>query len=683
MTKLIRKYNKILLVVLGSFLMVAFLFSGVPSFLQGSPGRTVEGTLAGKKVRAEQLGEAAREFGFLADMVPADVEQLNVEGVTHWFLLSHEAKAQGLVGTPLDGDAWLDEVASSQVPAFALQQAIRDFASQGSGLDERTIMNALRNNPQLQQQFAQSWLTKPENREQVDNLPSTLAANLRRNRDQLASRAGLSVDQANSALAAMRGVSRLVQSAELSNRFSDKRFQLTLQREQDAVLADVLTIPASALPIDAQPTPELLSQLFEQGKDKEPNRATGEFGYRQPNRVRLQWFVLSRAQLSAAIAIDGVQARTEYERNRAAYPGEYASERPRIEEALRGKILAEALATAEQTFRQRVRINTRTLTADGAIKKLTPEFVSQAPELGAYASAVVDALATNEKLTIAAPSVQSRTEWVRVDRLSTLPALGSASYSLAGRPLGFSQLIEQLHEFDAKSALGLQVGIPFDGALRTPEGDLAFFIVSEAKLASPAESQDEVREDLVRDARLVMAFEQLQAKAQEWKALATTSSLDDVAAKFSAGSLTGSTPTSSASVVRQQRFALGESTLMSGVGREPLRDAVIAAAEARGRLTPATQGERASRVVVTSLPAARAIAFAEIVGAAPTTLEDFRRIPSFGADNLARFERSSLRTVANASPTGEAQAPAAPASPFSFEALKQRLAWQPVTNESR
>ncbi len=674
MTKLIRKYNKVLLVVLGSFLMVAFLFSGVPSFMQGNPGRTVEGTLAGKKVRAEQLGESARQFGFLSDMMPSAIESLRVEGVTHWFLLSHEAQSQGLVGTPSDGDAWLDEVASNEIPAYAAMQRAREFAAQNSGLDERTIMGFLQGNPQLQQQFAQQWLTDPKNKAEVENLPATLSANMRRARDQFAGRAGLSVEQANTALAAMRGVSRLVQSAELSNRFSDKRFQFALQRDQDAVLADVLTIPASALPITAEPSPELLTQLFEAGKAKDPNPATGEFGYRQPNRVQLQWFVLSRAALSAALTVDGVQARMEYERNRAAYPGEYSAERPRIEEALRSRVLAEALATAEQTFRNRVRINTRTLQADGAIKKLTPDFTASAPPLSEYASAIADALATNEKLTIPAPSVQTRTDWLRVDRLNTLPALGTSSYSLAGKPITFSDLIAQLHDFDAKSALGLQVGIPFDGALRTPEGDLAFFIVTAARLASPAETLAEVREDVVRDAKLSMAFDSLQANAQEWKALAAANGLDDLAAKFSSGTLTDSTPATSASVQRQQRFAAGESTITSGLGKEPLRDAVLQSADARGRLTPATQGERASRVVLAVLPEARAIALAEIVGAAPITIEDFRRIPSFGGANLARFERSALRRTA----TADAPRP----SPFAFDSLKQRLAWVPAGEDA-
>lgn len=684
MVKLIRKYNKWLLVVLGSFLMVAFLFSSVPSFMQGDPRKQVQGTLAGTKVRAEQLGNAGRDFGFVSDFMPGLVENVGLEGATHWFLLAHEAKAQGLVGTPSDGEAWLDEVATAQIPSYAAEQKASELANNGSGLDIRTILNFINQNPQLRDQFAQQWLSDPKNKAAVDNLPAQLAANVRQNRTLLANRAGISVEEANATLATLRGVMRLVESADQSNRFSDKRFQYTLQRDQDAVLADVVSIPPTALTISQEPTLALLDELFAKGKDKEPSPTTGEFGYRQPNRVQLAWFTLSRSAVEAAIKLDSVKVRIEYERDRATYPGDFAAERPRIEQALRTKNLTDALATAEQAFRTRVRINTRALAGDNAIKTLTPEWRASAPALDEYAKAVVEAIATSDKVNIPAPTVQTRTTWARIDRTSELDGIGSASLTQAGRPLSFAQVIEQLHEFDAKSPLGLQVGVPFEAALRAPNGDLIFFVVTDAKLASPAETLAEVREDVVRDAKLVMAFEQLQAKASEWQTLAATSGLDEFVAKFNAGSLTAGTPPTTLSVQRQQRFAAGESTLAGGVGREPLRDAVLARANERGRLTAATEADRPQRTLVAALPVTRAVAIAQIVGDAPLTLEDFRSIPVQAGEVLARNERSRLMP-ASTQPTAQAgnRRPrgANPNSPFSFESLSKRLGWVPADGQ--
>lgn len=677
MIKLIRKYNKWLLVVLGSFLMVAFLVSSVPSFGQGDPTKRVEGTLGSSKVRMRDLGQAARHFNFLSGILPGAIDNLQVEGATHWFLLSHEARAQGLVGTATDGDAWLEEVATAMVPSAAVDEAITEL-EQSSGTRRSDILSILRNNPQVQQQLAQRWLSDPKNKDAAEAMPSRIAQSLRDGRARLAGEAGLSIDEANESLASLRGVMRLVQSAEMSNRFSDKRLQYTLQRDQDAVLADVVVFGPDAMTSDAQPPDALLTELFEAGKDKLPDATTGAFGYRQPNRVQLQWFVVSRAGVEAAIRLDSVQTRIEYEKNRATYPGEFAVERANIEQSLRARKLSDALATAEQSFRTRVRINSRSLAANGAIKTLTNDWKATAPGLNDYATAVTEALASNDKLSISAPQIQSRSTWVRVDRVSELAAIGNATLTQAGRPIAFSQVVAQLHEFDGKSALGLQVGVPFDAALRTQEGDLVFFVVTDAKLASAAETIDEVRSDVVANAKEVLAFEQLKTKSAEWATLASTSGLDELVTKFNAGSLTGTTPATSVTVQRQQRFAAGESTLTSGMGREPLRDAVLARANERGRLTAATDADRAGRTLTAQLPVTRSIAIAQIVGDAPVTIEAFRSIGSQMGEIMARNERSRIATASTGATSATTRRGGNADAPFSFESLSKRLKWKSV-----
>jgi hypothetical protein len=685
MTKLIRKYNKWLLAVLGSFLMVAFLVSSVPSFGQGGdPGKRVEATLGKTKVRARDLGNASRDFNFIASILPGAVENLNIESVPHWYLLAHEAKAQGLVGTATDGDAWLEEVANQMIPMVAARRAAEDFAKT-SGMSADNILRIVSQNQQLQQQFAQRWLSEPANREAAEALPAQILTDLRETRTILAGKSGLSVEEANSTLATLRGVMRLYNSAQSSNRFSDKRAQFTLQQEQDAVLADVVIIPPTALTITTEPTPALLSQLFEAGKDKQPDFATGTFGYTQPNRVQLQWFVVSRASFEASIRLDSVQTRIEFEKNRAKYPGEFATERPRIEQEIRTRKLNDALATAEQTFRTQVRVNTRSLPSDGATKVLPPDWRASAPALNDYAAKVAEAIGLNDKLSMSAPQIQSRSTWVRVDRLSELPVIGTASIMQAGKPMGLSELLANLREFDAKTLLELQVGVPYPSPLRTNEGDLVFFVVTDSKAASPAETLDEVRADVVADAKKVMAFDELKAKAQEWKALAAANGLDDFVAKFSAGSLTGSTPPESLSVQRQQRFAAGESTMTDGLGREPLRDSVLALANSRGRLVAATDADRAARTTVAELPATRSIAIAQIVGDSPVTLEDFRGYGAGIGQALARNERSKI-AEASATATASAAANARSAnanSPFSFESLSKRLGYKPVSENEK
>jgi hypothetical protein len=125
--------------------------------------------------------------------------------------------------------------------------------------------------------------------------------------------------------------------------------------------------------------------------------------------------------------------------------------------------------------------------------------------------------------------------------------------------------------------------------------------------------------------------------------------------------------------------------MTDGLGREPLRDSVLALANSRGRLVAATDADRAARTTVAELPATRSIAIAQIVGDSPVTLEDFRGYGAGIGQALARNERSKI-AEASATATASAAANARSAnanSPFSFESLSKRLGYKPVSENEK
>lgn len=98
MLKWFYKYNKILLVVLGSFLMVVFLLPGSNMF-RPTPSSVTVGTVDGETITQGDLHQAATEIDMLARQFPPLPESHPAHFPTdplHWLLLLREAERNGV-----------------------------------------------------------------------------------------------------------------------------------------------------------------------------------------------------------------------------------------------------------------------------------------------------------------------------------------------------------------------------------------------------------------------------------------------------------------------------------------------------------------------------------------------------------------------------------------------------------
>lgn len=661
MIKILRKYNKFILVFFGVFLMIAFL---VPSTGGGGGGRDkgeVVARLGEEKVYFRDWMLAEARFKALESFSPLVARGvLGVENGTHWFLLAHEAKAAGFVGGPEDGANWIPEL-----------------------VDEITVM-------QIRERFGQLAsfiLTNPAGSQIVLETQNAVAANLeqlRINAINNLARVGLGSQDFDQTLAEARGIFRMIQSFEQAPRFSSTRLLNQSSLRHDSAFVDLLLIPSSRLAAESpEPTEAELAAHFEKHREVQPGTGEYGFGYRQPPRVKIEYLTLDRPAILNSITLDPVEVNTFYRRNHPAkYPAEFGAERARVEQDMRDEQADRVLAEADRLIRLEVNRATRRLADDQGYKVLPENWTEQRPKFEQLAQSVVAGVRERLQLSIPLPEVTIKdSAWLRPSDLAGLPGIGRASFQVAGQPAPFHQAVFLVRELGIPNDWAMQVGVPFVDKLLVDQNRSRYYVtVTAVKPEGPAETIDEVRDDVVRDLKTLHAYNRLLAEADSLRALAIAEGLDTVAAKFSPPIPEGAEPTpeteplkpfSLVQVTREAVADRAQSAQLATANVPAFREAVMASAVSISPFDPPLRGSEArgdaaaNRVLTVPLPKTGVLAVAQIIANRPLTEEQFRASAEFDAQN---FRREAL--IAELSEVRE--------NPFSYRALRERLYYRPV-----
>ena len=660
MTKLLRKYNKWLLAVLGTFLMITFLVQGTSSIFAPDPTRTVLGTLDGEKVRVADTMRASHELEVLKDLTDGGLDRIGVDtrDEMQWLLLSREAEKRGLVSNEADGKAAIADIAETMLPRVIARQVIAENEQSNTGMSR-----LLRQYPQLLEQLVDGRMREMAANGQLDQVRDAIQTDLTNAREDVGARANLSLDEVDMALAKLRGVMRLLSSHNTAARLSDKRLVAMAQRDSARVLADLLVIPASsAADKTLEPTPEQIAARFEKYKATDPATSEGRVGYLQPDRVKIEWITLDRQVIADSVQLDPVEVNVHWQRNKSRYADTFEAARAAVEGDLREQRVQAILAEADRAYRAVVRAATRSLPTNAAgVRTLPADWESRRPTMETLADAMVAGVRNVLKHEVPRPAVSRRTDsWVRVPEAGSLPGLGFAVLQTGGRETAFTDLIAGVHELNPAAATGVQSGVPLESALVDGNGNRYYIIVTDAKKSSPAESIDEVRDRVVQDIRIDAALDRLAQRLPEWESRAAAVGLDALAEEVRRELPEGS-PTPQ--VQRMQPFTRTGTDPRRG---SAVRDAIIARADALGVLTPATPENARERTVAVADPTTRSVFVAQIVGAQPLTQERLRMAGNFEA--LTRV----MQEYRDAQP-----ADAGAEGPFSIQSLKERLNWKP------
>jgi hypothetical protein len=509
--KFFREYNKYILVVGGSILMVAFLIEPALNMIRPGGGVPTVGTLAGERITAEHQQQAAHELMILERIPLLGQMTYSENDPLRWFLMVHEARQMGL-------SASRDEV-EEMLRATGMDNQALGQLMQGTGATRGFIEQAVRH-----------WLMVQTYRElllgQSHTPVSTRAQNI-----MLAQQFGQQ---------GMIGFAQsLIMAAMGSQRVSDPLIQHFLQSQAATVAGQVVLISHEGyLDRVEPPTAQELQALFEEYREMLPGRSQPYgFGYRAPARVRLQWLTVPIDAVRDAVEIDEADALEFYQQNRQQFTTRspegdgtpqvrpYAEVRDRVIEQLRDeradRQAMQVIRAAQTLMREDDAV--RRLPVDGAYRALPADFSPMSMEQ------VAERVQQRHGVL---PEVRQTRDWRSIRELRELPGLGRAVL-VGRREVEFVPYVMSAREMEPARdnpliPLRLQVGIPSE-PLRSADGSYHVFRLTDAEPERSPASLDEVRDQVEADARRLAAFRLLLSEQPQWVQRARAEGIEPIA----------------------------------------------------------------------------------------------------------------------------------------------------------
>lgn len=649
MLKFIRKYNKILLVGFGVFLMIAFLLpSGIQQF-QGDPRDRVVAKLGSRSVtmRDMMLASAEREAGIelMQRTGQAQLAQMLGTNAEHWLLLSAAAERAGLVGRREDGRNFLFGM-SSGVAQSLWQMRLNQWFSEG-----------MQGETPSQEGLA----------EQADLYVRNVA-------QYAASKGNLSGEQMELLLAKLSGVARLFQTYATAAAVSEPAAKIAAKEALDTVEIEYVVVPGARLASEVpEPTSDDLQAHFETFREVAREEGDLGIGYVLGPRVRLEWLKIDRDNIRSAMYVSDIRAAAEYEANAAKYPGTPAEGVTAAANALRDLQTDAAVREAARLVRGEIRAKIDALGRQGGYRVVPDGW--KRPSMEEIAEDVYSALKAEGDKRMARwvlsdvferPSVVRRdASWLTMGELATLPGIGQGRSRVGTRDLTIAQLVSQAREIAGESDLGLQVGVPaIDFPVQDEAGNIYFFTILDARGTSPAESLDEVRDMAVQDFKSLAGYRRLEGMLPDLIDMGEDEGVQAVADSFPAS---GGVETGAALVV-QQGSVRRDGADDPIIDTEELRARVFELSSAIDPLRPVEEIPGVQRTFGLTLPKSRSVVVGRITRVVPTTNETFRR-------DVERYVVAPMLMDAHvaASEAG---------LPFDLGPLRKRMEYVPKAGES-
>lgn len=493
MFKFLRKYDKWILAVGGSLLMITFL---APQAIEGLSQYSAQTGASWAQVGAppttvtqgdaELLRRQTRLVNSLGQQHP--LNQLGVgTDPAHWYLLVREATAAGLIGGPSSGIDFANAIAQNSGENITGQMVIANLSRQ----------------------------------------------------------AGLGYAETVETLAEIRGVSELMAMVTSAGRFSDTRLRGTAARRSMGLGADVVVIDArtdKTLEIPAQDSAAIEKQ-FDEYRDVPSGEGDRGFGYRIPDRFSIEWLVVPKAEVRASLEnspeLGPIQLRKAFQRDPArfgvltsttAVPPRFEDRAEQVRTKVLDDLVEERLKAIAKFGDDRLQFPRRSLSRTGLHYDLPGDWATQRASMQTLADDIAnefdlpqpayrstgDDLVTSEDLADA-------------DRFGTL---NSASTELFGRArTATPQLVDALREFGGSDTIPVQSGIAFP-ALTDSAGDIVFARVVSSDPAHAPEDLSQVRAEVTADLESIVRFETLESRLKDIESQARTDGLRSVAKDY-------------------------------------------------------------------------------------------------------------------------------------------------------
>jgi hypothetical protein len=509
MLKFLRKYNKVLFGFFSVLLMVTWL---VPSAIQefsknSAASNAVWATVGnGEKITLTEQQKLTRQVKMIDVLQVPFSKELGINGNPgQWYLLVREAKQAGLVGGPSEGKELLSKIAGDQ-------------AKPGEAMSQQSAILL----------------------------------------GELCRAGGSQPPMVYETLAELSGVARMLSLTGSAPRLSEARLKSDAQNALTGLSADVVVISADMpLPInDPQPTPEQVEKLVKENADKEPGKGSHGMGYRQSEKVQLEWFVIPAQQVRDQMANDprlsNVELRKAFLRNPTYFGAKIGEVDPNFDDfkdqvrtKLLNQITASRMDEMVKFIADQAQLSTRALPKDGIYAKLPTDW-QNLPGLPALAADMA------KQFGVAAPKVEIIGPTV-VSSLNSVDGLGTATSDRFGtQPTPLAQLVSMTKELKPTEVRAvLQVGV-IGPPLRAPDPsraprvnpnqtasanqdlttDLFAFRVLQAMPAHAAANAEEAGAVATQDEQKLLRFAVLESNIAAIETKAKESGLESVAREY-------------------------------------------------------------------------------------------------------------------------------------------------------
>ena len=543
MFKFIRQYQSYLLVVGGSLLMIAFLIEPALKMFNPSREKAPIGRIDGKKITFGDQDSAGADLYVLETLGIVPGVRDRKEALA-WFLALRDAQNHGLEVSQLEVNQML---------------ALR-------GLDENGLKeaaNRLRVSTGLIRRAIANWMLIDKYQELVLGLRSGSALERVRvsfEAQQLQNKAYAQITQAMSegkpemdpsvrqaVEQTMAQASQMAWSVSPSPRLSQPLVQHFLHDQGAKVRLSLLRIPAQRS-MDKFPEPSLaeLESLFQQYKQVLPGEGQPYgFGYRQPNRVKLEYLELPAAALLAATKVDEADALAHYLANQQKYvsPATQAIATPATQATaltyaqVRSQIISELREARARELGDRMLKEAQGLLLDDA-RQLSD--VAGYRDTAGWEPMSLAKLAAElqERFGVLPTVVRLDGQWLTAKELAQLSGIGNSrihegTRSTRRNQVTFSDYVMSARELspapeNALLTLRLQTRLA-SVPMIDDAGHRYLFRLIDAQPARSPDSIEEVRPQVVRDARLLMAYQSLVQDTLAWTQRLEHQTLEDLA----------------------------------------------------------------------------------------------------------------------------------------------------------
>lgn len=626
MLKFFRKYNKFILVVGGSFLMVVFLLPQAIQQFGPRPDKMAAFKVDGRTYRGADLMDAARELQDLVQIQEGAWRQTGVQpflmlyrpdNPTHWLLLVREAEQLGLIGGPESGFNLLREAARQTAQG-------RFVMRQGTEAAERDLENRLFESFQEARAKVIEGGTPP-----------------------------VMIDQS---LARLQGVRRLLALSGGVPSLSTREAAHFGREFLNMGIADVALIgTGDFVDLVEEPTQAELEAHFEKYKSIDPADDAKGIGYLRPPAVQVETLQIDSGVIRDAVQLDPIEVNKFWRQNQDDFGSDFKVARLSVESMLRTQKVQQVMSKVGELLRREFFKSTRELeTLQGGRKALPEDWAAKRPSYEALADQVNELVRQEvdlgERLPARATGGQA---WL--DRNGLLAnAAARAGVVVGGQRVGFADLALSVLNDDAE--FGVQEGLTF-GPIDIAGSQVFYFRVLDARPASPPESLAEV-EDRVRENIIdLRAYERLIADKDAIRdQVVASGGLSDLFDEFAQMDLR-----SGVTVTRQiARVGPGQSPLPA-INDQALRDATMDLVDQWDPLDVASRLPLAERTIAVELPSAKSLAIVIVTAQRPMTAESLQRADSRIVQN-ARQDWMEGQAI----------------NPFSFDEVAKRLGYVPL-----